>query len=201
METTSAKESVFQELNAVNCNSFTEKKNDLTYLSWASAWEIVKKLHPEATYEVVHFDGKPYHYDHSLGYMVETTVTIAGQTMMMWLPVMDSANKAQKSEPYTYKTRFGEKVVEAATMFDINTAIMRCLTKNLAMFGLGLYIYRGEDLPHDEKTEDNPIVAKAKRCKSMKELLQLWSSLSPDEGTDERIKEVFTEMKHKLTKQ
>jgi hypothetical protein len=65
----------------------------------------------------------------------------------MWLPVMDGANQAMKHESYEYSTRYGVKTVDAATMFDINKTLMRCLTKNLAMFGLGLYIFAGEDLP------------------------------------------------------
>ena len=88
--------------------------------------------------------------------MVFTDVTIEGQTHEMWLCVMDGANKAMKAQPYTYKVRNGEKTVDAATMFDINKTIMRCLVKNLAMFGLGLYIYAGEDLPEEVKPE--PIV-------------------------------------------
>lgn len=84
--------------------------------------------------------------------MVYTTVTIDGITHEMWLPVMDGANNAMRFEPYSIKTKFGDKPVAAATMFDVNKTIMRCLTKNLAMFGLGLYIYAGEDLP--EETED-----------------------------------------------
>ena len=91
-------------------------------------------------------------------YMVYTSVTIEGITHEMWLPVMDGNNKAMKAQPYTYTTRYGEKTVEAATMFDINKTIMRCLVKNLAMFGLGLYIYAGEDLPI---TEDNQKTVKA----------------------------------------
>jgi hypothetical protein len=63
---------------------------------------------------------------------------------------MDGANKAMKQESYSYKTKYGEKWVEAASMFDVNKTIMRCLVKNLAMFGLGLYIYAGEDLPENE---------------------------------------------------
>jgi DNA-directed RNA polymerase subunit RPC12/RpoP len=64
---------------------------------------------------------------------------------------MDNNNKAMKLESYTYATRNGDKSVEAVSMFDINKAVMRCLVKNLAMFGLGLYIYAGEDLPEDIK--------------------------------------------------
>jgi len=72
----------------------------------------------------------------------------------MQLPVMDNKNKAMKSMAYQYKTRNGMKDVEAATMFDINTAIMRCIVKNLAMHGLGLYIYAGEDIPSIDNTQE-----------------------------------------------
>lgn len=151
MEKKELKKSVFETLNGIYVNEHTEKKNGLTYLSWPWAWATVKGLYPDTAYEVRHWDGKPFYYDEVLGYMVETTVTIEGESKTMWLPVMDSKNKAQKSHPYTYTVTFRgkteEKSVEAATMFDINTAIMRCLVKNLAMFGLGLYIYAGEDLP------------------------------------------------------
>lgn len=151
------KKSVFAALNAINVNDHTEVKDNgkdkLTYLSWVWAWQQVKLDYPDVCYEVKHWDGKPYLYDENLGYMVETSVTIEGETMTMWLPVMDSKNKAMKAQPYTYKTKYGDKYVEAATMFDINTTIMRCLVKNLAMFGLGLYIYAGEDLPKEEKEQ------------------------------------------------
>lgn len=149
----------FKKLNSINVNENTEKKNGLTYLSWAFAWMELKNVYPDATYQIRQFDGKPYLYDENLGYMVMTEMTVDGITHEMWLPVMDGANKAMKDKPYTYEVKeykFGkatgnmiEKRVEAATMFDINTAVMRCLTKNISMFGLGLYIYAGEDLPED----------------------------------------------------
>jgi hypothetical protein len=139
----------FEALSAINVNDKVEKKSNLTYLSWAWAWAEVKKACPDATYQVKGdpITQKPYFYDESLGYMIMTEVTIKGETLEMWLPVMDGANKAMTKESYTYQTKYGEKTVEAATMFDINKTLMRCLTKNLAMFGLGLYIYAGEDLP------------------------------------------------------
>ena len=159
----------FDQLFAVNVNGHTEKKKtgntELTYLSWPFAWAETKKRFPDAQYEIEKFNGLPYVYDPQTGYMVYTTVTIEGITHEMWLPVMDGANKAMKDVPYTYKTGFGqyakEKVCEAATMFDINKTIMRCLVKNLAMFGLGLYIYAGEDLPITE--EDEKKEAKTKK--------------------------------------
>ena len=148
----------FNELYQVNVNAYTEEKNGLTYLTWSYAWAEVKKRYPNATYEIEKFENNlPYVYDENTGYMVFTKVTIEGLTYEMWLPVMDSANKTMKNEPYKYKVKeykngkptgnWLEKIVESATMFDINKTIMRCLVKNLAMFGLGLYIYSGEDLP------------------------------------------------------
>lgn len=155
---------------------------ELTYLSWPWAWAEVKKRYPDAHYTIWKGEnGLPYTVDPATGYMVYTSVTIEGITHEMWLPVMDGANKAMKPEAYTYKVknpnfkyakwdeqkkayldRYGKeqpeylvKAVESASMMDINKAVMRCLVKNLAMFGLGLYIYAGEDLPESEK-EDAP---------------------------------------------
>ena len=162
--------SVFETLSAINCNDHTEQKNGLTYLSWAWAWGIVKSYYPSANYEIVHYFYKPFFHDENLGYLVTTKVTIDGETIPMSLPVMDGANKAQKHLAYTFKTKYGEKSVEAATMFDINTAIMRCLTKNLAMFGLGHYIYAGEDLPKSVETRSISEVMKDFKTKaSLKE--------------------------------
>lgn len=150
---------VFEKLSAINVNDKVEKKNGLTYLSWAWAWGEVKKAFPDATYNVLSDPqtSKPYFYDENLGYMVMTSVTINGETLEMWLPVMDGANKSMMAKPYKYSTRYGDKTVEAATMFDINKTIMRCLTKNLAMFGLGHYIYAGEDIPESETTTTAPV--------------------------------------------
>lgn len=144
--------SVFETLNPINVNEKVEKKNGLSYLSWCYAWSEVKKIYPDAHYEIKRFEnGLPYVYDEKTGYMVFTEVTIEGITHEMWLPVMDGANKAMMGEPYTISTKYGDKTVERATMFDINKTIMRCLVKNLAMFGLGLYIYAGEDLPEQQE--------------------------------------------------
>lgn len=160
-------DNIFEILSKINVNDKTENKNGLTYLSWAWAWQEFKKIYPKATYEIKrNEEGLPYIYDENLGYMVFTEVKVEDLMHEMWLPVMDSANKAMKNKPYKYQVKeykYGkatgnmiEKTVEAATMFDINKTIMRCLTKNLAMFGLGLYIYAGEDLP-EESVEDKKI--------------------------------------------
>ena len=147
----------FGQLASVDVSKHVEKKNGLNYLSWCWAWSEIVRKYPDARYEIQMFDGKPYLEDPDLGYMVMTKMVVDGVERIMWLPVMDGANKAMKSERYTYQVKeykngswtggYIEKPVEAATMFDVNTAIMRCLVKNIAMYGLGLYIYAGEDLP------------------------------------------------------
>ena len=153
----------------LNVNDHTESKNGLRYLSWAWACTEAIKQDPDFSYEVQMFDGKPYVYDENLGYMVFTTVTLGGMQKSMQLPVMDNANKAQKSVEYNYETKSGVKTVQAATMFDINTAIMRCLAKNLALFGLGMYIYAGEDLPQELEDPVNPLTPEQKAAKKAKE--------------------------------
>lgn len=163
------KKNAFDILNAVNVNEHTETKDTgkvkLTYLSWAWAWSEVKKRFPDAQYEIIKFNGLPYVYDDKTGFMVYTTVTIDGITHEMWLPVMDGQNRAMLAHPYEVKTKFNTFTVQPATMFDVNKAIMRCLTKNLAMFGLGLYIYAGEDLPEDS---DEKIVTSKPKTSSKK---------------------------------
>lgn len=165
----------FETLNKIDVSEKIEKKKsgsvELSYLSWAWAWGELKKKYPCAIYEVQKFNGLPYVFDPLTGYMVYTKITIENITHEMWLPVMDGANKAMKDKPYTYLVQkkewskqynkfivvknkdgnilYDEKTVETATMFDINKTIMRCLVKNIAMFGLGLYIFAGEDLPED----------------------------------------------------
>ena len=130
----------FEEVYAINVNDKTEKKGQLTYLSWAWAWAEFKKAYPNATYKVDQFNGLFCTGNEKIGYMVRTEVTAGEQTYEMWLPVMDMRNNT----------------ILQPKMTEINKTIMRCLTKNLAMFGLGLYIYAGEDLPEEESVaEDN----------------------------------------------
>ena len=159
---------IFKELVQIDVSDYIEQKNGLNYLSWANAiQEVCKRHNQEFDYEIEKFGERklPYVYDEGVGFMVFTSITLFGKTREMWLPVMDGANQAMLKEPYTYKVKkyewnpetrkkdfignYEEKTVERATMFDVNKTIMRCLVKNLAMFGLGLYIYAGEDLPFE----------------------------------------------------
>jgi len=153
----------FEAAYSLNVNDKCEKKDNLTYLTWAFAWAEFKKIYPSATYRVVKnpTTNLPYFEDPNTGLIVYTEVTAEGITHEMWLPVMNASNKAMKLEPYTYQQwnkqtrQYESRTVEAATMFDINKTLMRCLVKNLAMFGLGLYIYAGEDLPENATNSDD----------------------------------------------
>lgn len=174
----------FNDLYAVNVNGHTEKKNGLTYLSWAWAWGEIKKRHPDATYTVYeNADGWNYHTDGRTCW-VKTGVTVNGIEHIEYLPVMDYKNK---SIP-----------VENVTSYDVNKSIQRSLTKACARHGLGLYIYAGEDLPEEEAAEkqdwsrnakniaaNNIISALAKaRGKSDAEILNaLMRQISKPEGT------------------
>ena len=128
----------------INVNDHTERKNNLTYLSWAWAWAEVLKIDPEAEWEAVEFpqpDGtvSPCMYAGNQTAMVKTRVTIKGKARSCLLPVMDHRNKA----------------IPQPDAFAINTAVMRCMTKAISMHGLGLYIYAGEDLPEADQTAAN----------------------------------------------
>lgn len=131
--------SIFETLNAINVNEHTEKKQNLTYLSWAWAWSEVKKVFPEATYTIyerqTEFGAVNYFTDGRTCW-VKTGLTINGLEHIEELPVMDFRNN---SIPY-----------EAVKSTDVNKAIQRSLTKAAARHGLGLYIYAGEDLPEPE---------------------------------------------------
>lgn len=174
----------FNDLYAVNVNGHTEKKNNLTYLSWAWAWGEIKKRHPDATYTVYeNADGWNYHTDGRTCW-VKTGVTVNGIEHIEYLPVMDYKNKSISTEN--------------VTSFDVNKAIQRSLTKACARHGLGLYIYAGEDLPEEEAHEKQDASRNAKniaanniisglakaRGKSDAEILNaLMRQISKPEGT------------------
>lgn len=167
-------ERVFETLNSINCNEHTEKKGNLTYLSWAWAWQIVKKHFPTATQCVktwIDENGRERNYntyDNGSGGYVEVTVSIYEMRITEQLPIMDNRNNPIPTDKLT--------------PFVVNTAIKRCLAKAIAMHGLGLYIYAGEDIPQVEADdikakEEEAIKAKianaikeVEACKTMDEL-------------------------------
>lgn len=164
------------ELLKINVNDHVEKKNGLSYLSWAWAWAEVLKIDPQASWEA----GK--HAESSLPYlplpdgscMVKVYVTIKGHTKTCYLPVMNHRNQAIKNPD----------------AFAVNTAIMRCLAKCIAMHGLGLYIYAGEDLPEGDESaapvkkaapelDDVEIIAGMHEAKDL-ETLEKWAAKARD---------------------
>lgn len=183
-------DSVFNKLNSINVNDKTEKKNGLTYLSWAWAWGEVKKIYPDATYTIYENtlpNGYVVNYftDGKTSY-VKTGITINDLEHIEELPVMDYRNKSI--------------LLENMTSFDVNKTIQRSLTKALARHGLGLYIYAGEDLPEDNKKEeenedtgDNII--------SDKLLKGLNTSIENNEITDEIVTNILEKYGYTSTSQ
>lgn len=130
---------IYETLSSINVNEHTEKKNGLTYLSWAWAWAELLKRYPDATYTVYeNREGWNYHTDGRTCW-VKTGVMVEGKEYIEMLPVMDFRNRSI--------------ALEQVTSMDVNKAIQRSLTKAVARHGLGLYIYAGEDLPEGETTE------------------------------------------------
>lgn len=195
---TEGKSMNYQQMSEINVNDHVEAKNGLNYLSWAWAWDIFKKSYPDATYKVIKTtEGLPY-FESNAGVMVYTEVTANGLTHEMWLPVMDGANKAMKREAYTYKTKFAEKTCDAFDMFDINKTIMRCIVKNLAMFGLAIYIYAGEDLPTIE-IDTEPMINGMKQAKTLEDLKTsfgvAWKMVGKDVKLQNEIRSVYESVK------
>lgn len=120
----------FSQLASVNVGEHIERKGQFSYLSWPFAVSQLRQFDETATWEVRRFDGLPY-LATDCGTFVEVAVTVRGVTLSQIHPVLDSRNKP----------------IPAPSVFDINTSIQRCLVKAIALHGLGLYIYAGEDLP------------------------------------------------------
>ena len=188
-------ENYFSTLYAINVSDKTEKKNGLTYLSWAWAWAEIKKIHPYAIYTIYeNLNGWFYHTDGKTCW-VKTGVTIEGTEHIEYLPVMDYKNMSIPAE--------------SVTSFDVNKAIQRSLTKAVARHGLGLYVYAGEDLPDDEKEAKNPRGEKKPQskaaetielainlAKSEQELIDIWKTLKATERVE--FKELFAKRKEEL---
>lgn len=177
--------SVFSTLNAVNCNGHTEKKNNLTYLSWAWAWAEVKKLYPNASYTIYENANQWNYFTDSKTCWVKTGVTIEGLEHIEYLPVMDFRNNSIPADK--------------VTSFDVNKAIQRSLTKACARHGLGLYIYAGEDLPEEEQpTAQQPaqpkndmdilkLIAEVNACTTSADVTKMWNA-HPELKSNEAFK-------------
>lgn len=165
----------FDALYNMNLGDKIEKKDNLSYLTWSEAWKAFKEIYPSATFRVIcNPDTKlPYFVDGQIGIIVFTEVTADDLTQQCFLPVLNSSMKPMRLEAYNYTVydkqnkRQIEKTCEAANAFDLNRALMRCLVKNLALFGLGLKLYQGEDIPC-ENTDDPADQKKAQQPKRNK---------------------------------
>jgi hypothetical protein len=169
------------ELLKINVNDHTERKGNLTYLSWAWAWAEVLKIDPAARYTVHEWDGLPLVYLKDGTAMVKVSVEIKGDIKTCLLPVLDHKNKP----------------IENPNSFAVNTSIMRCLAKCIALHGLGLYIYAGEDLPESAREEmDAEIDAKLAAATSVDALTILFKSLP--EATRQTYVDKFATRKKEL---
>lgn len=156
----------FQELNDIDVSKYVEKKNDLTYLSWSYAWAETKKRYPDAQYKI--YERIIDDYGNTVNYFtdgrtcwVKVSVTINGLDHIVELPVMDYKNK---SIP-----------LDQVTSYDVNKSIQRCMTKAIAMHGIGLYIYAGEDLP--EAVADENKAKTEELAKHVKEVVDAGGKL------------------------
>ena len=163
----------FNELRLINVNEHTERKGKFTYLSWTWAVDQLLQNDPSATWTF----GDPVYFNESV--MVFCTVTAMGKSMTCQMPVINNMNKA----------------IANPNAMDVNTAMMRCLVKCISLFGIGLYIYAGEDLPDEEPVdlaeEANKWVLAISGTKTMDELKEIYGAaykaLSKDKVAVEKI--------------
>jgi len=130
----------FKTLSSINVSDHIEKKGDFAYLSWPFAVAQLRLADPQACWEIKRFNGLPY-LGTDLGFFVEVAVTVQGITLSQIHPVLDGRNRS----------------ILSPSSFDINTSIQRCLVKAIALHGLGLYIYAGEDLPDGESRKEETV--------------------------------------------
>ena len=159
---------IFKQLSEINVNGKTEKKGKFTYLSWSFAWAELKKVSPTATSKVYHDKNTnmPY-FASKAGVIVKVGITINDLEHINYLPVMDFRNASIPADK--------------VNMMDVNKAIQRCTVKAIALHGLGLYIYAGEDIPEEPQREQPSV--QLKNCKTLAELASVFGSLTRTEQT------------------
>ncbi|CAB4123293.1 Single-strand annealing protein SAK3 [uncultured Caudovirales phage] len=175
----------FNELRLINVNEHTEKKGKFTYLSWTWAVDTLLQNDPSATWTF----GDPVYFNESV--MVFCTVTAMGKSMTCQMPVLNHQNKA----------------IPNPNAMDVNTAMMRCLVKTISLFGIGLYIYAGEDLP-DEETPDLSkealewceAISGATDLEDLKDIFtKAWNEIKADKAAVEMIGRAKDDRKAKLS--
>lgn len=140
-------DSIFKKLSEIEIHTMTAKKGNLDYLPWSTAVREVSKLYPTFTWEFTNFDGLPY-LATPAGFFVECSVTIEGITRKQMMPVMDHRNNAMMEVKAT----------------DINKAQMRALTKAIALHGLGLSLWSGEDAEVIESRREHEIAKEVEKA-------------------------------------
>jgi hypothetical protein len=182
----------YTELSRIDVSDHVEKKGKFSYLSWAWAVDVLRKHDPSATWEVIRFDGMPY-MKTECGFFVEVAVTVNGITLSQIHPVLDNRNKP----------------IAKPNAFEINTSIQRCLVKAIALHGLGLYIYAGEDLPIDNAPINDQQVGTLKtkaltlaqlRNKSDTELYKVLNITDVTKLTESQAEEIINKLDSWITK-
>ena len=173
MSNTSMKD-IYTKLSQIDLSNFVEKKMNLTYLSWANAWQVVMDHYPDSTWQMLPLVN---HSDSTVEVWV--SVTIEGNTRTMWLPVMDNRNNA----------------INNPNARQISDARMRCLVKCLSMFGLGLYIYQGEDLPRPEPVNMDVVEVAATQIVEF-----IKSADYTEEEKRDSVKEIWNELNEEQKK-
>jgi hypothetical protein len=179
----------FKELRKIDVNKYTEKKGNLTYLSWVFGVDQAQQLDSEMSWEYRLFD----YEEGTLPYckigntaMVFCTVTLFGKKRTAQLPIMDNRNKA----------------IANPDSFQVNTAMQRCLAKAISLHGIGLYIYAGEDLPEADEPEFNldQIKANLGKMNSNADIVKYWRDLNIGNKNPlyKAICDLFTERKNKI---
>ena len=138
----------FREMQSTKLETAKKGPHQLTYASWAEAWSHLKELHPNSNYTIHEQNGMPYFCDNT-GAFVKVSVEVLGLTHTVFLPVMDYNNNPMKKEPYSIKNKASTQEVKAIDTFAINKNIQRAFTKAIAMHGIGLYVFKGEDYPEE----------------------------------------------------
>lgn len=167
----------FARLNQINVSEHIERKGDFAYLSWPYAVAQLRLADSTATWEVRRFDGMPY-LRTEVGYFVEVAVTVQGVTLSQIHPVLDAKNRP----------------IEAPTPYDLNTSLQRALVKAIALHGLGLYIYAGEDLPNGEglPKPQAKFPPGQKRLITEAQLRYLKRLIAKASSSEEQIKDYFS---------
>jgi hypothetical protein len=168
------KKSVFEMLNEINVSDRIEKKGRLNYLSWAWAWGELKKRFPDASSRVYEREDGRIYWDDGKTCWVKCSVTVQGQEIIEYLPIMDSRNT---SIP-----------LENVTSMDVNKTIQRCITKAIGRHGLGLYIYQGEDLPEDTEAR-NEAALQTYTCADCGKVIEPFKNFSAAEVADRAHKQ------------